>query len=72
MLGWTNIGISGYGKTGGLVGLNLVVQLNNAYVNTGAVIGSTEQYGGLVGWNFNSWQYFNSYANVTVKGKIFK
>ncbi|WP_151804064.1 MBG domain-containing protein [Acinetobacter bereziniae] len=67
-VGLTNIGISGYGKTGGLVGLNLGT-INNAYVNTGLVTGNTEQYGGLVGWNFNYGNILNSYANVTVKGK---
>ena len=67
-VGLTNIGISGYGKTGGLVGLNLGT-INNAYVNTGLVTGNTQQYGGLVGWNFNYGNILNSYANVTVKGK---
>jgi filamentous hemagglutinin family protein len=63
-----NIGISGYGKTGGLVGLNLGT-INNAYVNSGLVTGNTEQYGGLVGWNFIYGNILNSYANATVKGK---
>ena len=67
-VGLTNIGISGYGKTGGLVGFNLGT-INNAYVNAGQVTGNTDQYGGLVGWNFNSGNILNSYANVTVKGK---
>ena len=67
-VGLNNISYSGYGKTGGIVGINLGT-INNVYVNTGLVTGNTEQYGGLVGWNYNSGNILNSYANVTVKGK---
>jgi len=67
-VGLNNISYSGYGKTGGIVGINLGT-INNVYVNAGLVTGNTEQYGGLVGWNYNSGNILNSYANVTVKGK---
>ena len=67
-VGLNNISFSGYGKTGGIVGINLGT-INNVYVNAGLVTGNTEQYGGLVGWNYNSGNILNSYANVTVKGK---
>ncbi|MCT8100762.1 filamentous hemagglutinin N-terminal domain-containing protein [Acinetobacter sp. C_4_1] len=67
-VGLNNIYYSGYGNTGGLVGLNLGT-INNVYVNGGTVTGNTDQYGGLVGWNFYTGKILNSYTNVIVKGK---
>ncbi|HEX5382209.1 MAG TPA: GLUG motif-containing protein, partial [Acinetobacter sp.] len=67
-VGLNNIDYSGYGKTGGLVGINLGT-INHASVNTGKVTGNTDIFGGLVGWNFIFGNILNSSANVTVTGK---
>ncbi len=68
-VGVTNIDILGINRTGGLIGMNSRSSLNHCY-STGivSVKGSSQEVGGLVGYNYNSSVISNSYSEVVVEG----